>query len=185
MVSVKELQMQNIHAEDPSILVTRAREDISAFGELYDLYVQPVFRYLYRRVGSLQDAEDLTSQTFIAAIESLGRYREQNHFAAWLFGIAHHKLVDYYRRNKSHPFAENMEDLSKEEDALGKIIVDEELSHLLVLIQSLRNDEQDLIYLRYLAGLSYVEIAELLGKNVEAVKKSIYRLLARLKSQME
>ncbi len=185
MVSVKELKMPNIHAEDPSILVTRARKDLSAFGRLYDMYVQPVFRYLYRRVGSLQDAEDLTSQTFIAAIESLDRYREQNHFAAWLFGIAHHKLVDYYRRNTSQPFTEKVEEIPKEEDALGQIIVDEELSHLLNLIQKLRDDEQDLIYLRYLAGLSYVEIAELMGKNVEAVKKSIYRLLARLKSQME
>ena len=180
------LKMQSKQIENLSALAAKAKDDPAAFGGLYDHYVQPVFQYLYRRVDTMQDAEDLTSQTFIEAFESMQRYRERGHFAAWLFGIARHKLMDYYRRKTSRlPLAE-AEKLVVERDTLGQMIQqDEELSRLQSLIRTLRDDEQDLIYLRYLAGLSYVEMAELLGKNVDAVKKSVYRLLARLKSQME
>ena len=185
MVSFKALKMHNKNADDLSALVASARENPADFGLLYDLHIQPVFRYLYRHVDTLQDAEDLTSQTFVSAYEALPRFHGGNHFAAWLFGIARHKLMDYYRRKSSQPQMENFEALSKEEDFLGQIILDEEMSHLRSLIQNLTREEQDLIYLRYLVGLSYAEIAELVGKNMEAVKKSVYRLLARLKSQME
>ena len=185
MISIKALKKQNSPTDDPAALVTSAREDPAAFGRLYDLYVQRVFGYLYRRVGSQQDAEDLTSQTFIAAYEALESYRGQNHFAAWLFGIARHKLMDHYRRTSAQPPTDDVEDIPKEEHTLDRIIQDEELSRLGALIQHLNSEEQDLIYLRYLAGLSYVEMGELLGKNSDAVKKSVYRLLARLKSQME
>jgi RNA polymerase sigma-70 factor (ECF subfamily) len=65
------------------------------------------------------------------------------------------------------------------------MVRDEELRSLQGLIVNLKEKEQDLIYLRYVAGLSYAEIGEILNKNTGAVKKSIYRLLARLKSQME
>lgn len=185
MASIKFLRKQQAQLDDLSVLVARARENPAAFGRLYDLYIQPVFRYLYRHVGSLQDAEDLTSQTFMAAYESLPRFRGQSHFAAWLFTIARHKLMDHYRRNTSQPQMEEIEALPKHEDTLGRIILDEELGHLRGLIQRLTTEEQDLIYLRYLVGLSYAEMAEITGKNMEAVKKSTYRLLARLKSQME
>ena len=98
MVSTMELNLQNIPEEDLSNLARRAKVNLAAFGRLYDYYFQPVFRYLYRRVGSQHDAEDLTSQTFISAYESLSAYRERGHFAAWLFQIARHKLTDYYCR---------------------------------------------------------------------------------------
>ena len=93
--------------------------------------------------------------------------------------------MDYYRRKSAQPQLQISETLSKEEDLLGQIILNEDLSHLRSLIQDLTREEQDLIYLRYLVGLSYAEIAEVVGKSMEAVKKSVYRLLARIKSQME
>ena len=71
------------------------------------------------------------------------------------------------------------------EDALGAVIQDEEFSRLRSIIKKLNPEEQDLIRLRFVADLSFVEMAELLGKREDAVKKSVYRLLARLKSQME
>ena len=71
------------------------------------------------------------------------------------------------------------------EDALGTLIRAEELSRIRSIIDHLDEEEQDLIRLRYVADLSFVEIADLLGRREDAVKKSVYRLLARLKSQME
>ena len=71
------------------------------------------------------------------------------------------------------------------DDALGSVIQDEELGRLQFLIKKLDNDERELIRLRYVAELSFAEMADLLGKSEDAVKKSVYRLLERLKGQME
>jgi RNA polymerase sigma-70 factor (ECF subfamily) len=71
------------------------------------------------------------------------------------------------------------------EDALGALIQDEELIRLRSVIKKLNDDEQELIRLRYVADMSFAEIADVLRKREEAVKKSLYRLLARLKGQME
>ena len=187
MVSTIDLEMENNISIDSSFLAEKAKDDPAAFGKLYDFYVQAVYRYLARRLGSLHDAEDLTSQTFIAAYEALQRsqYRDYEHFAAWLFGIARHKLTDHYRRNSARQPLDTVEALSTDHDSIGLLIQDEELNRLQALIQGLREDERDLIYLRYVAELSYAEMAELLDKKADAVKKSVYRLLARLKSEME
>jgi RNA polymerase sigma-70 factor (ECF subfamily) len=76
-------------------------------------------------------------------------------------------------------------EILEREDALGTLIRAEELSRIRSIIKNLNEEEQDLIRLRYVADLSFAEIADLLGKREDAVKKSVYRLLARLKSQME
>ena len=100
MFTISEANMQKrILPENITSLVAEAKTNSAAFAGLYEHFVQPVYRYLYSRVGSLHDAEDLTSQTFMAAFEGLPRYRERGHFAAWLFRIAQSKLMDYFRKN--------------------------------------------------------------------------------------
>jgi RNA polymerase sigma factor (sigma-70 family) len=171
--------------ENISMLAVEAKTDPVAFGRLYDHYVQPVYRYIYSRVGTVHETEDITSQTFMAAYESLGRYRERGHFSAWLFRIARSKMNDHFRRSRREVGLEAAGEILEREDALGVLIRAEELSRIRFLIRRLNEEEQELIRLRYVADLSFAEIAELLGKREDAVKKSVYRLLARLKSQME
>lgn len=185
--TISESNMQKrILPENITALVAEAKTNPAAFAGLYEHFVQPVYRYLYSRVGSLHDAEDLTSQTFMAAFEGLPRYRERGHFAAWLFRIAQSKLMDYFRKNRS--WVDIEEGLKKSGDALdtlSDLIEDEELKRIKLLIQRLREDEQDLIRLRYVADLTFAEMAEVLGKREDAVRKSLDRLLARLRSQLE
>lgn len=186
MFTIAESKMQSrAHPETLSALVIKAKTDPAAFGRLYDYYVQPVYRYLYSRVETVHDAEDLTSQTFIAAYESLPRYRERGHFAAWLFRIARSKMLDHFRQNRFEVKLETAERIGEGMDALAFVIQNEELSRLRFLIKEFKEDEQELIRLRYVADLSFAEMGELLGKREDTVKKSVYRLLARLKSQME
>jgi RNA polymerase sigma-70 factor (ECF subfamily) len=172
-------------SEDIPALAMEAKSDPAAFGRLYDHYVQPVYRYLYSRVESVHAAEDLTSQTFIAAYEALPKYRERGQFAAWLFQIARSKMNDHFRRTRHEVELEAAERIVEREDALGQVIQNEELTRLRSLIRKLDSEEQELIRLRYVADLSFAEMAELLGRREEAVKKSLYRLQARLKDQME
>jgi RNA polymerase sigma-70 factor (ECF subfamily) len=178
-------KIHTMPADELSTLIADAREDPAAFGRLYDRYVQPIYRYLYSRLGSAPEAEDVTSQTFMAAYESLPKYRERGQFSAWLFRIAQSKMNDHFRRNRREVELEAAGELLEREDALGTLIRAEELSRVRFLIKNLKEDEQELIRLRYVADLSFAEIAELLGKREDAVKKTLYRLLARLKSEME
>jgi RNA polymerase sigma-70 factor (ECF subfamily) len=171
--------------DDIPRLVEAAMEDPAAFGRLYNHYVQPVYRYLYSRVGTVHDAEDLTSQTFMTAYESLPRYRERGYFSAWLFRIARSRLIDHLRSSRREVGLLAAEKEVAIQDALGQVIQDEELGRLHSLICELNEEEQDLIRLRYVADLSFAEMAGVFGKREDAVKKSVYRLLARLKSQLE
>jgi RNA polymerase sigma-70 factor (ECF subfamily) len=177
--------MQTKTQDDIPALVTAARNDPVAFGRLYDRYVQSIYRYIFSRVGSAHEAEDITSQTFMSAYEALGKYRERGQFSAWLFRIARSKMNDHFRRSRREVGLEAIGEILEREDALGTLIRAEELSRIRSIINHLDEDEQELIRLRYVADLSFVEIADLLGKREDAVKKSVYRLLARLKSELE
>jgi RNA polymerase sigma-70 factor (ECF subfamily) len=186
MVSVAKSNMENkTLIENIPALVEDAKNDPAAFGQLYDYYVQPVYRYLYSRVGTTYDAEDLTSQTFMAAFEYLPRYRERGQFAAWLFRIARSKMTDHFRGNRYEVELEAAERFPGGNDVLFQAIQNEEISRLKCLLKNLKFEELDLIHLRYVAELTFAEISDLLGKREEAVKQSVYRLLARLKGQME
>lgn len=185
MLGYEAVKTRPMSQDELPELIAAAKSDPAAFGRLYDRYLQPVYRYLYSRLGDAHSAEDVTSQTFIAAYEALPKYREQGQFTAWLFRIARSKMNDHFRRNRYEVELEAAERMTAGEDALGSLIQDEELIRLRSVIRNLNLEEQDLIRLRYVADLSFVEIADLLGKREDAVKKTMYRLLARLKSQME
>lgn len=94
-------------------------------------------------------------------------------------------MVDHFRGSRREVGLQAAERIKATHDALGQVIQDEELNRLNALVYELTEEEQDLIRLRYIADLSFAEMADLLGKREDAVKKSVYRLLARLKSQME
>ncbi len=168
--------------ENITTLVDHARREPAAFSAIYDRYVGPIFRYIYSRVGNTPDAEDLTAQTFLSALESLPRYRERGTFSAWLFAIAHSKIMDHFRRKDPGTL---LEDQSPLPVVTSQVELADQATRLAPLIHALDEHEQELIRLRFVADLSFAEMAALLNKKEDTVKKSLYRLLARLKGQME
>jgi len=98
--------MQFTPHQDEVALVRAAQTDAEAFAVLYDRYVQRLYHYCHHRTNNARDAEDLTAQTFLAALEGFPRYRQDGHFAAWLFAIARNKVMDYYRRAPNVPLEE-------------------------------------------------------------------------------
>jgi RNA polymerase sigma-70 factor (ECF subfamily) len=169
---------------DETSLVSSAQRNPAEFAALYDRYFRQIFHYLYSRVGSAAEAEDLTAQTFLAALETLPRYHHRGHFAAWLFTIARNKARDFYRTgmppillDENHP--------DKADDPLSQVIQTDQVEQLANLIHKLDADERELIRLRYVAGLSFAGIGVCLGRREDTVKKTFYRLLARLQRQME
>ena len=171
--------------ENEAAMVVEAKRDLAKFGLLYEHYVQPLYRYLVSRIGHQQGAEDVTAQTFLAALEKFPGYRHQGKFGAWLYSIARSKTADYFRDHKKQAALEIVDPASDHADPLRDIIKSERIIEMTKLIAQLSEDERELIRLRYVAELRFGEISALVGRKEDAVKKSLYRLLARLQSQLE
>jgi RNA polymerase sigma-70 factor, ECF subfamily len=181
--TVIPLRVQAKETESLAGTASRAGPTTDEFGAVYDRYLSPIYRYILSRVRNVQEAEDLTSQTFLSALESFPRYREEGRQAAWLFTIARNKIRDSARRTTFLPLLES-DDCPIFTDTPGSWDKDWLLS-IRTRIASLPEDDQELIRLRYTAGLPFGEIARLAGKREEAVKKYFHRLIERLREEME
>jgi len=166
---------------EEAALVEAARSDPAAFTTLYRRYVTPVYRYLFKWVGNSAEAEDLTAQVFTEMLERLEQYREQGHFAAWLFTIARRKAIAAYRQRRPTLALDEAEDLpAPSEDPLEQVARAEQARQMTALVAKLPEEQQELLRLRFTAGLSYAEIGDLLGSTEAAVKMAMHRLLRKL-----
>ncbi len=179
------VQMPDSSKQTEIELVASAQRNPTAFRSLYEQYARPVYRYLYSKVGNQADAEDLTSQVFLKALEDLGKFRNQGGFRAWLFTIAYSQAMDYYRKRRAELPLDELNLASHEPDPLATTLCQEQIRRMRERIAALPEEEQELIRLRFVAGLRYAEIGEVLKRSEAAVKKALYRLLARLGEQME
>jgi len=148
---------------------------------------ESVYRYVRFRVSTREVAEDLTSEVFLKALRALGRYdRKRSAPRTWLLRIARNTVTDHLRtlrrRGSLHISLDRVPDLvshgpSQEE----RILREEELKRLFNAAATLREADQEVLSLRYGAGLSNVEIAESLKVSANAVAVRIHRALARLR----
>jgi len=172
--------------QDDAAEVELARRDPRAFGDLYRRYVVRVYRYLFNHVGDSVEAEDLTAQVFISAWQGLSRYREQGSFAAWLFGIARHKVSDHFRHRRNHLSIDQVGDsLWESTDFLGHIEGEQDLERLSRLVARLKPEQRELLRLRFAGDMSYQQIGGLLGKSEAAVKMSAHRIIRQLQADWE
>jgi len=169
--------------DDPA-LIEQARRDPEAFAALYRRYLTPVYRYLYSRLGSVHDAEDITTQVFIDALEGLSanHYRAGGCFSAWLFTIARRRLVDFYRQRPATPLGEIQ---STEPGLLAALEKSDDLKRLSHLLAQLDEEKQELLRLRFSAELGFAEIALLENRSEAAVKMALYRTLDWLREHWE
>ncbi len=173
------------HSEIDAGVITRAAQgDRSTLALIYDSYAGDIYRYVYSRVGNAADAEDVTAQTFMAVIESLPRYRHRGNFSAWIFQIAYSKTMDLFRRQRRNPLDIPLDAVYSDE-VLEGVIKGQTVEQLSLLLKDLDEDERELIRLRFVAELSWIEIAAMLARKEDAVRKSLSRTLERLYSQIE
>lgn len=170
--------------DDDALLAWQARTDVNAFAELYRRHVTRVYRYHMAHTGNLRDAEDLTSQTFMAALEGIQSYRGSGSFAAWVMGIAVRKQKMYYRGNRPEVPLEaafHVPDpgLPTDQEAARRLQV--ERVHR--ALKHLRPERAEALILRYFGGLDIQETARALGKSEAAVKMLIARGLQDLRER--
>jgi len=171
--------------DEDARLVFEAQKNPMAFQALYDRWAAPVYQYFYYRTGDVASAEDLTSQLFLSAYQSLPRYVHRGHFAAWLFTIARNLVRKDYRQNQRQAPLEMAQQAAASFDPAVDCAQADEIECLKKLVQALPKEERELIRLRYAAGLSFADMAIVLHKSEDAVKKSLYRLQARLQTLLE
>lgn len=164
-----------------------SQHDPEAFAELYDLYVDKIYNYVYYKVGNATEAEDLTAQVFMKAWEAIGNYRWQGHsFSPWLFRIAHNLVVDYHRARRQTVVLEAVE-TGPHKPLATDDRPEQVLHHLMTMervreaIRQLTEEQQTVIILRFLEGYSTAEIAEIMGKRRGAVRGLQFRGLAALR----
>lgn len=156
------------------------RGDAAALGQIYDAYAIRIFKYLYRRLGSIPLAEDLTADVFVRLVETAGTPSFcRGSLAPWLYRLAHNRLVDHYRRRHELPFPDDP-------DSIGMPAVESADTRvhggeLRVALRQLTSDQQQVIVLKFAEGLSNAEIAAALDKPEGAVKSLQHRALASLR----
>ena len=170
---------------DESQIIQNAKENILHFEDLYNLYFQKVFRYFMVRTGNELLSEDLTSQTFLKALENFDKYNfNGSPFGAWLFRIGYNNLIDYYRKNKAtiDPLYEIHHIKSKEdvEEATHNKILSDRIHELLKNFQA---EERDILLLKLISDLKFSDIAKITGKNENTVKTKYFRTLKKLKDK--
>jgi len=146
---------------------------------LYDAVLPEVYGYLVSRCGSAAVAEDLTSETFLAAVDAVRRDAVPDLTAAWLVGVARHKLVDHWRRQEREQRALRV----VVDDPVAEALVDDWDVHLDALaaqdaLASLGASHRSALTLRYLDGLPVREVAEVLGRTVGATEVLLVRAKA-------
>ncbi len=166
-----------------SDLVDRASKGSGeAFGQLYQLYVDRIYNYIYYKTGNTVDAEDLTEQVFIKAWEAIRRFRfEGKPFAAWLFKVARNVVIDHYRTRK------NNTDLSEVISAIAHDGDPEAFAQrrataqvLMTAIRRLTDEQQQVILLKFIDGMDNTEISAAMGKKEGAIRALQYRALLAL-----
>jgi RNA polymerase sigma-70 factor (ECF subfamily) len=173
--------------EEEKLLVHRATmRDTSAFAELYDKHVVRVYRHVYYLVSDASVAEDLTAQTFLKAWEAIDRYKERGApFAAWLLRIAHNLTVSHLRSKRDHSELDEAfvdQKLHRNpEDALDR--TQEEMS-VRAAVMRLRDEQRQVIMLRFVEELDYKEVAAVIGKSIPAVRVIQHRALTNLRKLM-
>jgi RNA polymerase sigma-70 factor (ECF subfamily) len=169
-------------------LVARAQQgDRGALEELYLEHFDRIYGYLHMTVGNRHDAEDLTTQTFLKMLESIGRFRWGTApFSAWLFRIAHNLAMDHFRaRRRWQPEEEVPEppgqaELSAEDEAM-KVLSSE---NMFDLIEQLSDEQRQVLILKFVFDFSNLEAAAVLDKTEGAVKSLQHRALASLQKHV-
>jgi RNA polymerase sigma-70 factor (ECF subfamily) len=181
----KHQRVNDSNGEPEEKMVADAKQSPQAFVAIYDRYVNQIYHYFLSHVGNSIAAQDLTSQVFLKALDGLATYQHRGHFAAWLFTIARHQWVDYYRQVHKEVPLEDVANLPSKDNPSLETLSREEIRMIRRIVHELPEDDQELIRLRFVAQLKFSEIAVILGCKEEAAKKRTYRLLARLENEME
>ena len=185
--------MEKPDTTDPSVeevqIMRAAQTDLRHFALIYDRYFPRIYAYCLRRVNTAQEAEDLTSQIFTRAMVNIDQYRG-GFVAAWLFRIAHNVVATHLTNNSGQGIHVSLEALpaeleSEASDPIESMVQTEQAQALAQVVARLSHEQQDLLRLRIVEGLSSETIAAQSGKKAGAVRVALHRIFRHLYNDYE
>ena len=180
-----EKSWEQMSDEDLVQQVKKNLQGQTAFAELYRRHVTQVYRYLMARTGNEQDAQDLTAQTFLAAMEAMQSFQGRSKFSTWLLGIARHRMADHFRRQRPVEPIERAEDIADglplPDEAVEKQL---RLETILRLLPILSADRAEALALHSFSGLPVAQVAEIMEKSEAAVRMLIHRAIRDLQQRL-
>lgn len=173
--------------EEEQLIQKARRGDQESFGALYDAYFPKIYRFIFLKVSSKTDAEDLSHQVFLNAWRNIGGYRSRGFpFSSWLYRIAHNAVIDFYRMRRDHIAIELVHQERFAESTTTETELDQTTDLLAVqeALGTLKSEEQSLLIMKFVDELSNKEIAEALGKTEGAVRVMQHRALKQLRQKL-
>lgn len=175
--------MDSSELEKERVILERSKRDPRAFGELYEKYFDRIFNFVYRQTDDEELAGDLSSQTFINALNNLSRYEFRGvPFSAWLYRIARNEINKHYRKNKRKNVFSIEELKVRELIERSDEAWDEELIQKLInFMKDLPTDMLQVLELRFFEDKDFKEIAFILDITESGAKMRTYRALDKLR----
>ena len=181
--SLKERQGEII-----ALVLLVQKGDTEAFSKLYDIFIDPVYRYVYYRVKN-GDVEDIVETVFLKVWENIKKFKvEKKPFSAWIFKIAHNLVIDYYRVSSDETFREldeRMPDVTREHNPINKAEQNLDNQILKKALAKLKKPYRDVIIHKFINGFSNEEIGQILRKKEGGLRVLQFRALKALKRELE
>ncbi len=192
----REAQSLSISEDQLGDLVARAKRGrTDAFQELYELYGKKILNYIYRLVGSREEAEDLTQDTFISAYRNLGSLKENLRFQSWLFRIAQNNVYQLFRGKKPHfesidkedtPELSQVQTMATPEKSPHDCLLSHELEGIIEeAISQLTEKHREVFVLSAIHKLSYKEISRVVNRSLASVKSDIHRARVEVRNRIK
>jgi RNA polymerase sigma-70 factor (ECF subfamily) len=170
---------------EAEIVARVLKGDRQSYALLVDEYKSPIYNLAYRMTGNLEDADDLTQETFIRAYQYLWRYDTSKKFFTWLYTLALNLIRNHFKKNKYNKSSEELSAnllADKNPSPETELIETQEIS---VYLLRLEDESRALLIMKFHQGLTFEEIAQITGKSISAVKMRIYRGLEKLKELLK
>jgi len=162
----------------------QVKQDKEAFAELYDRYIEKIFRFVYFKVSNRQEAEDVASEVFLKTWDYLTNSdtKKIDRFSSFIYQVARNKVIDIYRdRAKTQTCSlDDIETLPSDTTPFHTVSALQEKKELHAAIRQMKQQYQEAVILRYIDGLSIKEISVVIGKRPTAVRVMLHRAMKKL-----
>lgn len=155
--------------------------DAEAFGKIFDLLSDPIYRFLAFRLKNPDDAEEIANQVFLEAWQGISRYDGKRSFKTWIFSIARYTLIDFYRQHRSTASLDAVTDLADSTDIQAETDTKSDVELVMNQLNLLPELYQTILKLRFIEELEYSEIAALTGKTENSIRVIVKRGLDKLR----
>ena len=161
--------------------------DADAYGQIYDRYVERIYRFIFFKVGNKSDAEDITSEAFLKTWQYIKEGKPIKNLNAFLYAVARNLVVDHYRtQSKKREFEEAIfTDIKSDANIAIKLDIKSSTDKILRAMKSLKDEYCEVIVMRFLDDLSISEIAGVIDKTSNNTRVLVHRALGALKKTIK